>query len=243
VFDDRPDRRWFALAGGVALGAAYAVRPTNLVPLVVIGAAYFLREWRAGLLALAGAAVPVGALVWLSFAVLGKPLQGYYEPGRGRPGGTYLVGLAGNLVSPGRGLLIWSPFVLLAVPAVVRAVRRPARDRVLTVCGAVVGLHWLLIATLKPWWAGWSVGPRLFSDVLPFVMLLVADGWLLIRARTPPRLLAPVVVGAALLVGFSLFTHVRAATHFSVQLWNSAPQDVDTHPDRLWDWRDPQFLR
>src|SRR5262249_39010490 len=177
------------------------------------------------------------------YATLGSLLQPYYQPDRAAPGNSFLEGLAGNLVSPARGLLIWSPFVLLAIPAALRAVRRPGRDRVLTVCVAVVVLHWLSIATLKPWWAGWSVGPRLFSDVLPFLMLLVADGVLFLRDRLPRQWIQPAMAIGAVLVAFSLFTNIRAATHFSVQLWNRDPLNVDTHSDRPWDWSDPQVLR
>jgi hypothetical protein len=104
-------------------------------------------------------------------------------------------------------------------------------------------LHWLTIATLKPWWAGWSVGPRLFSDALPFLMLLVTDGVLFLKDRLPRRSIDPAIAIGAVLVAFSLFTNVRAATHFSVQLWNRSPQNVDTHSNRPWDWSDPQFLR
>jgi hypothetical protein len=182
-------------------------------------------------------------MVWLDLVTLGKPLQPYYESSRARPGGTYLVGLAGDLISPARGLLVWSPFILLAIPAAIRAVRNPARDRVLTTCVVLVVVHWLTIATLRPWWAGWSVGPRLFSDVLPFLVLLVADGLLMLRSRFPGSWVRPAFAVVAVLVAFSLFTHVRAATHFSVQLWNKSPQNVDTHSDRPWDWSDPQFLR
>jgi hypothetical protein len=252
VFEDRAEWRaprlqprgaLVAFASGASLGAAFFMRPTSAVPLAVLLVALFVREWRAGLAALAGAAIPVGVMFAIDYATLGSLLQPYYQPDRAAPGSSFLEGLAGNLVSPARGLLIWSPFVLVAIPAAVRAVRRPGRDRVMTVCVAVVVLHWLSIATLKPWWAGWSVGPRLFSDVLPFLMLLVADGVLFLRDRLPRRWIQPAMAIGAVLVAFSLFTNIRAATHFSVQLWNRDPLNVDTHSDRPWDWSDPQFLR
>jgi hypothetical protein len=26
-------------------------------------------------------------------------------------------------------------------------------------------------------------------------------------------------------------------------IWNSHPNNIDHHPDRIWQWKDPQFLR
>ena len=34
-----------------------------------------------------------------------------------------------------------------------------------------------------------------------------------------------------------------ASTSMAVQNWNTSPVDVDKNPQRLWDWRDAQFLR
>jgi hypothetical protein len=252
IFEDHPEwrdarltRQGALVAGacGFALGLGYFVRPTDLVPLVVLIAALALRRWTAGVAALVGAAIPLTGMLALNLSVLGKPLQGYYEFNRARPSGTYVVALAGNLVSPARGLFVWSPFLLLALPAAVRAVRHPGRDRVLSVCCVVILLHWLSIASLRPWWAGWSVGPRLFSDVLPFFMLLVGETFARLPRWSTDRRTVALWSGVALLVAFSFFTHIRGATHESVPAWNAKPLDVDQHSDRPWDWSDPQFLR
>jgi hypothetical protein len=252
IFEDHPEWRDPHLTGrgalvagacGFALGLGYFVRPTDLVPMVVLVVAIALRRMTAGLAALAGAAIPLAGMLTLNLIALGKPLQGYYEFNRARPSGTYVVALAGNLVSPARGLFVWSPFLLLALPAAVRAVRHPRRDRVLTVCCVVIVLHWLAIASLRPWWAGWSVGPRLFSDVLPFFVLLVADTLTRLPRWSTDRRTFALYAGVGVLVAFSFFTHIRAATHESVPAWNATPLDVDTHSDRPWDWSDPQFLR
>jgi hypothetical protein len=252
IFEDHPEWRETRLSGrgalvagacGFALGLGYFVRPTDLVPLVVLVVALALRRWTAGLAAVAGAAIPLAGMLALNLHALGKPLQGYYEFNRARPSGTYVVALAGNLVSPARGLFVWSPFLLLALPAAVRTVRHPGRDRVLSVCCVVIVLHWLSIASLRPWWAGWSVGPRLFSDVLPFFMLLVAATFDRLPRWSTDRRTVVLWGSVALLVAFSFFTHIRGATHESVPAWNAKPLNVDKHSDRPWDWSDPQFLR
>jgi hypothetical protein len=243
VFVDN-GRLWAAAASGAALGVGYFVRPTMLVPLGVFLIAITLRQRRAGLAFAAGAAVPVLATLAVFVTQIHRPLSTYYSLRRGVPmASQFFPGLAGNLVSPSRGLFVWSPFLLVAVPAAWRAIRRPKQDLVATVCVVVIVLHWISSSTLRPWWAGWSVGPRLFSDVLPFMMVLVADGLLIIHAHLQGRGRQVVYGLVAVCVAWSLFTNLRAATHQSVQAWNYTPTNVDHHGDRNWDWSDPQFLR
>jgi hypothetical protein len=37
--------------------------------------------------------------------------------------------------------------------------------------------------------------------------------------------------------------HAQGALDISGYAWNADPVSVDAHPERLWDWRDPPFLR
>ena len=110
---------------------------------------------------------------------------------------------------------------------------------------AAIGLHWLVVSTLVPWWAGFSTGPRLFSDVLPFFMVLMipAVAWLKEGGRKAGAGRWAARGAFVLLIGFSLFTNGRGATRFETQLWNARPVSVDLHPSRVWDWDDLQFMR
>jgi hypothetical protein len=49
------------------------------------------------------------------------------------------------------------------------------------------------------------------------------------------------VFSFALIVA-AVFIHGRGATASATMAWNSLPANVDQHPERLWDWRQPQFL-
>ena len=44
-------------------------------------------------------------------------------------------------------------------------------------------------------------------------------------------------------VALSVLVHGRGALSPSGYAWNGSPVDVDRAPARLWDWRDPPFLR
>jgi hypothetical protein len=48
-------------------------------------------------------------------------------------------------------------------------------------------------------------------------------------------------LGALLLVA-SISINAFGAADRDTALWNIRPQNIDLHPERNWDWREPQFL-
>jgi hypothetical protein len=196
------------------------------------------------LLGFAAAGVAAGlAYLAVNLSTYGSLQPGYYDPHRLFGSPTFLEGLAGNLVSPQRGLLVWSPVLLFAAVGAVVSLRRGTFGLLHGAAVAAIVLHWLVISTLVPWYAGYSTGPRLFSDVLPFFVLLMipAVAELGRGGRAP---VCWVGRGAfAVLLAWSLFTNTRGATRFETQLWNATPVSVHDDESRLWDWSDLQFLR
>lgn len=84
------------------------------------------------------------------------------------------VGLAVLLVSPGKGLLLYSPAVLLAFPGVREVWRRTPRAARF---GAAVVLSQLLFVSSLLFCAGdWCWGPRYLAVTLPIVMLCAPFG-------------------------------------------------------------------
>ena len=108
----------------------------------------------------------------------------------------------------------------------------------------VIG-HLVLVSRLEPWWAGAGVGPRLMTDVAPYLVFLAGVGLADVVSRwsAPRAVTAAVIVLACAAVAFSVVVNARAATHRSVLAWHFEPRIVDSDPDRLWDWSDPPFLR
>ena len=101
-------------------------------------------------------------------------------------------GLAGLLISPGKGLLLFCPLVLLglfAFPALLR------RRRVLAVAlSAAIGARILVIASRSDWHGGFGVGPRYMLLVVP-LLLLPLGAWISERPSAG-RLAALLTVGA-----------------------------------------------
>lgn len=217
---------------------AYAVRPPASVIAIALTGVVAVAHRRRLPLVIAGGVVAGAAFIAVNLATYQEPLLEYYNPGRLTGSGTFFEGLAGNLVSPQRGLLIWSPIVLLAVAGIVIARRQGTFDALTGGLIVVVGLYWLVISTLDPWWAGFSVGPRLFTDVLPALVVLALPAVAsLRRSRWPAR------VAVTALLAFSLFTNNRGATRVETQQWNVTPVIVHEDTTRIWNWNDLQFLR
>jgi len=58
--------------------------------------------------------------------------------------------------------------------------------------------------------------------------------------KRPPQ---PVAAAFVILLAVSGWIHSRGALRNDVYLWNVSPVNIDADPARVWDWRDPQFLR
>jgi hypothetical protein len=113
--------------------------------------------------------------------------------------------VAGLLVSPGKGLLLFSPFLLLLAFLFRRSLADRA-DRRLTIClGAAATLQILLYATTD-WRAGYSWGPRFLTDLLPILAWMLAP--VLPTLRRPARsLFAFLVVYSVFVQGVGAFMY------------------------------------
>lgn len=114
-----------------------------------------------------------------------------------------LEGLWGTLLSLHRGLIVTSPFVMLAIPGARRLWQRGQRLRTVILSSMILG-QLTFVAASATWEAGWGFGPRLLVPVLPLICLLVAAG--LDEARPWVWSLA----NSAILIGFVSFQLVTA---------------------------------
>jgi len=153
-------------------------------------------------------------------------------------------GVAAGLFSPSRGLLVFTPVVLAAVVSVVVGVRRRTFGD-LEVCSLVTAGALVAAAACNPvWWGGFAYGPRLLTDLLPFVLVVclpLAAYWpTTLRSLTPTGAAALTVL--AILTIWGVLVHARGALVEETWTWNSVPVSIDHDPDRAWDWSQPQFL-
>jgi hypothetical protein len=226
----------------IPLAFSYIVRPTNSISILFI-TAYVIIFYREYILKfyLWAALVGVPFLIF-NFRVYGSLLPGYYTPHWIGDGSLFLEALAGNLISPARGLFIFTPVLLLSILGAFVKFKRKAVHKIDYFLIGIIVAHWLSISSVPHWWGGWSYGPRLFTDMLPFFIYFLIPVF-----EELPKLKLKLKVASSLLIGllviFSFFVHSQGAMEEKVMDWNDDPVSVDKRPDRLWDWGDLQFLR
>ena len=247
--DGRP-ANWALLLGGLALALAVAARAVLAVPAVVFFLYVCRRHWRALPYFLAGPVVVAALLAYYNLSHFGTLLGGEQYLGTLHPlmhteqGSwklNFLPGLYGLLFSANRGLVVFTPVVLVAAAGAERGWREN-RLSALKWVSVAAGLTLLAYSFYSVWWGGWTYGPRYSSDFLPLMAVLVAGGleraWAVPRARL--AVMATVAYCVAVqLVGFLAYTPAR---------WNlydptGSRLNVDLYHQRLWDWSDWEVLR
>lgn len=246
---DEPGRPLVPVAMGACLAGSYVMRPTNAVLVVAVGC-WLVWRHRSKLLPFVGGGLAVG-LGWVvaTRVAYGTWLPPYFSGDRLELHAAYLEALAGNLVSPSRGILVYSPaLVAPAAAGVVLAWRRdavgPSSRSLLLVLAVAVVVHWVAISAFPHWWGGHSYGPRFFTDVgVPLAVMSTpaVDRLFDLRWSAGPAIARLALAVSATLVAWSGFVHFEGAAFADSSCWNSRP-DVDLHSDRLWDWSDAQFL-
>jgi hypothetical protein len=225
-----------ALAAGILCGLIACNRPPDAILAAALGL-YGL--WWAGRLApllAAAAALPLGLVLAYNLEVAGGIAGGY-----GRSGDAtffqhdLLPGLAGLLVSPTRGLFVFSPF-LFFLPLGWRRVLRDRGGRGLTLALGIATALQLLIYAKADWRGGASWGPRWFTDLLPLLL------WML-----PPVVAG---LGSAARLAFVAACGAAIAIQAVGAFWYSGASDIAIFataagPDRMraaWDPGNTPFI-
>lgn len=244
--ESRSDRQ--AVIGGIGLALACTCR-LQLAPLAGIMLLWLAVRWGVRSAVIGGGILGAGvaALLTAQYHWFGDPLGGFaqmqqvaLQPGAHGVTSSFSsrpwLGALGLLVSPSRGLLIFSPVCALVLAGARRSVR-DFRDLRLGWLLAASAALFLEYACYSVWWGGFTFGPRYMMDLLVPLMPAAALGVESALARRPSRWLA----GAAL--AWSIAVSATGAYMYPNDQWNTSPESVDTHHDRLWDWRDPQIVR
>lgn len=239
----RPERPWLLAMSGFLLGMAVFNRPANVVfalPAVIYILRLHPRQLAGFLLA---ASVPAIFMFWYSFEYWGSLMalgQGHTTEGTHGPYITnfrypLLKGMSGVLFSPGRGLFVFSPVFLFAIPMFLYSLWPPAKlhpiYRLLAVGG---GANLLLYSCWSVWWGGWSFGYRLLLELLPALVLFLALAWerwiSLHKTRCTLFMLAVII---------SLYIQFLGASFFPSNWYHRL--NIDANPEYLWNWRDSEL--
>jgi len=214
-----------ALIAGAAIALLVSNRPADVFIGAAVGLYAVVWARRAfGWLALGGL-VPGGLVLAFNLHTFGHPLGAwglFFRPEYFKLFSVY-EGAAGLLVSPGRGLFLFTPF-LLFLPLFINRAFRERQDRLLSAL-LVIGmcLHVVFLARID-WRGGHSYGPRYLVDLLPFMFWLMVP--IIASLNRGQR-----VVYAALLV-FSVSVQYIGAFHYNAvsnDILFKSDDPYDTH--------------
>ena len=226
----------------------YFIRPTFAVSILAISVHLFLSQRRSFPRYAVTGALWLSAFVLYSWAHFGRLLPSYYLVGRLEPD-HIPEALAANLFSPSRGLLIYVPTLLFVALLLVRHRRQIVHRRLVWLSLIIIAANVSVVSAFPQWWAGHCFGPRFLTGSVPWFVLLGTLGlhasltWrgeCAANSRASWR--AQLAFGVALLV-LSIFINANGAIQQATWAWNEGPPlNVDLYPERVWDWRQPQFL-
>jgi hypothetical protein len=234
-----------AVAIGIGLGLAGATRP-QLAPLAAILLAGTWVRSRPPHAAAATAIIAVFVAVlcavnlrWFGHPLGALPLLQDLNSRVHATGASFRLaaeGFVGLLVSPSRGLLIYSPVVLVAAAGIWRSFAEGWRSP-LVWCALALVAQYVLYASYAVWWGGHTYGPRYLLDVLPVAVPLATV------PMSRPRWGRFARFGMAAALAWSITVAATGAFCYPNDLWNIDPSDVDRNHARLWSVSDPQILR
>lgn len=246
LLDKAPNQR-IAFMAGLWLGVAVLCRLLNVIPVAVLSCFILIhhRKYTIAFFApLIAIAIPLALYNVHTYGHLSGGYDAIYQSKwhawRGlNSSNTYkhalITGLADILISPSRGLFIYSPFL---VPAYLATIFFLVRSRYPLQRYLSLGVILMSIVLAKNilWWGGSSFGPRYFSETCVALSVLTGYLWPLIMRRK--LFFAPFIASGLISI---LINGIGA--FFAPCGWADEPASVDTHPERLWDWRDPEILR
>jgi predicted dehydrogenase len=230
---------------GLALAVATANKPAYVL-LVLPFLIYIALNHRKRFVHFCVPLIVIGvAVLGYNFHYFGRVLGAYPNPmgpmtAPGSPSNPIHIpwwdGLAGLLVSPNRGLLIYTPWILFAIWGAARIWKENLFGWGRYLLPGMVAVY-IVHARLGLWWGGGCFGPRYLTDLLPLLAFFLVPIWPRIRSSY-------LAIGAFVLCAIAgLWVQIVGAYYYPNGFWDSTPAAVEADPTRVWDWTDTQLLR
>jgi hypothetical protein len=157
------------------------------------------------------------------------------------------TGLIGNLISPSRGIFVFSPFFLLIIPGVLYVGRKLIRQPLMWMAVSWFVLSLILNARAVVWWGGDSFGPRLMTENVLALVLLVIIIWKAAGSRLERRTKWIAAVFFSVLGLAAIFINSYQGLYNPDMVgWNLFVEHQTLPPQTglgdIFDWKNPQFL-
>ena len=223
------DERWLTWAG-FAASAASVMRSTDVLIAIPVVAWILYTRPHLTLRLVLWALPPMAGLalynVWYFGLAGGSAGSTTAPPWAFFTQAPPLGGLWGLLLSPGRGLFIYSPVLIFSVGGLLWSIGRgPAMLKPLALG---VGLVLIVVSQWFRWWGGHSWGPRLLADLTPILCFFLYP----VTAVLDRRRVVKVVF--LVLATLSVAAHGLGAFFYDAR-WD-ALVNVDRNDAALWSW-------
>ena len=183
-----------------------------------------------------------GVFALFSWVEYKQILPPYYLSDRLSGSSTFWVAAYGNLFSPARGILVYSPYLILTLLGSICFFRQLYSEPLFWVAASWLILHLTAISLFPHWWGGFGFGNRLMADAFPALALLTILVCKQAMKLRPSRLYRVVATLFIVLSAAGVFINTyQGLYNVNTIAWNAAP-NIDQHPQYLFDWRYPQFL-
>jgi len=155
-----------------------------------------------------------------------------------------LINILGLLFSPNRGLLVYSPILVLSLFGLYRAsIIKNRNIRIFIYLFSLpLLLNFLTYASFSTqWWGGFCYGPRFLTGTLPVIIIYLAiflhyadTNFSLNMKRTFTSIFCVLFI-------VSLFVQVVGTFYYPNGYWDAEP-NIDDNSERLWKWDDNQIM-
>jgi hypothetical protein len=181
-------RRWACALSGLACGAACATRVAGIImlPSFMLFMAFQIRAhklpWthflRDALEFCAPFCACIGLIGWTNYARFGSVFKTGYHIAFPTMAFTFcnplFQGIRELLFDGEIGLLMFAPWVILAIPFFPRFMRVHLPESIL--CGSMFLVNLVFYAKYCQWHGGWAGGPRYLLPILPFLIIVIVPG-------------------------------------------------------------------
>lgn len=244
VKDDRGIKKLNPYFLGFLLFSAFFCRPTTAIFIFLIMAYLFIKD-RTDFFKSALASLPcLAALIFFSIKVYHYVYPSNYDFKFAVYGYTNFKweALYGHLLSPSRGLLVYSPFLIVSILGIFIFLKKTRKDLLLWAMFTGFVFHLYLLSTWELWWGGGGFGNRLLSDSYPslvFITIIVFQYFVAIKSRFGRCFLFSLFT---LLGLFSIYVHsYQGLYNENTYNWNRY-LNLEDKKEYLFSWSHAQFL-
>lgn len=224
---------------GTLVAWIYFVRPTGSVTIVAVST-YVMWIHREDFIAYAATLTAwLAAFVGYWWSVFGVILSQYFVAARMRFE-NLAVGMAGNLISPSRGLFVFVPTTLFVLYLAARYRKHLThKPLALLALAQIVGLAIIISNFFGS--QGYCYGPRYFTDAIPWFVLLAILGLDAMRYAQDASNHRMEIAAAIFLLAVSVAMNARGAWSWAATDWTVSDYAA-AHQTKIFDWRYPPFM-